>query len=111
MKRIKFLLIIIAILNLTIGCSVFKNSSDNNLIIRQAENTPEKFVPANGVSLDSDTCKSPMIDPRDGTQLLMVSASGGMANYKIVTGKYGLKKGELLRIDCSTGVVVGIVKE
>lgn len=111
MKRIKFILIAITFFILTTGCSVFKNSSDNNRIIRQAENTPEKFISANGLSLNGNSCISPMIDPRDETQLIMVSSNNGMANYRVSPNKYGLKKGELLRVDCKTGVAVGIVKE
>jgi len=111
MKRIKYTFIVIAVLIITSGCGALQNSGNNTRIIRQAENTPEKFVPAGGISLDNDSCKSPMVDPRDGTQLIMVSSTNSMGNYKVPTNKYGVNKGELLRIDCSTGVAIGIVKE
>jgi hypothetical protein len=76
-----------------------------------AANAPTSFAPAEGVTLDSDSCKSPMIDTTDGTQIYMVSASGGFGNYRAPEGKYGLEKGELLRLNCKSGEVLGIVKE
>ncbi|MFH4965503.1 hypothetical protein V8G69_10915 [Gaetbulibacter sp. M235] len=111
MKRVIFSLIAFTFFILTIGCSAFQNSGNSNLVIRQAENTPENFLPAKGLSLNDNSCINPMIDPRDGTQLIMVSSNNGMANYKVSPYKYGLRKGELLRVDCKTGIAVGIVKE
>jgi hypothetical protein len=54
-------------------------------------------------------CHSPLVDPRDGTQLKMASASNGKGDYEAPAGRYGLAADELLRIDCATGVAVGRV--
>ncbi len=35
----------------------------------------------------------------------------GRGDYSVPEGKYGVQKGELLRINCRTGEVLGIVKE
>jgi len=93
------------------SCGSMKSSGTFGSIIRPAENTPEAFLPPAGVSLDGNSCKSPMIDDRDGTKIIMVSAEDGMGNYSVPEGRYGVGKGELLRLDCSTGKVLGIVKK
>ncbi len=54
-------------------------------------------------------CESPLVDPRDGTVLVMVRASDGQGDYRPATPAYGLDDGQLLRIDCTTGVAVGVV--
>ena len=41
----------------------------------------------------------------------MVSAEDGAGNYSVPEGKYGVGKGELLRLDCATGKVLGIIKK
>lgn len=93
------------------SCGSLKNSEASNRIIRQAENTPSQFLPPKGVSLDQNSCKSPMIDSEDGTEIIMVTSTRGEGNYRVPQGKYGVQKGELLRLNCSTGKVLGIVKE
>ena len=93
------------------GCASTTNSGSQSIIIREAENTPEAFVPREGVSFDENSCKSPMIDPRDSTEIIMVSASNGQGTYSAPQGKYGLKKGEFLRLNCSSGKVIGVVKK
>ena len=55
-------------------------------------------------------CHSPMVDPSDGTQLVMVHAAGGFADYEVPAGKYGVAEGEVLTIECGTGKPVGIHK-
>ncbi|MEZ5003375.1 MAG: hypothetical protein R2730_10120 [Chitinophagales bacterium] len=102
--------VLIAMVSLA-SCVGSQQSNTNPTILRPAENTPEFFVPAEGVSLDQSSCKSPMIDPRDGTQIVMISSIKGKGNYQVYPYKYGLKNGELLRLDCRTGQVIGIVKE
>lgn len=103
----KFSFVVFVLVFLAFSCGTTKNSS----IVRQAENLPDKFEPNQGVTLNGNSCKSPMIDRRDGTELLMVSSMGGIGDYRVHSNKYGLNKGELLRIDCKTGKPIGIVKE
>lgn len=104
-------LVVVNCLILLVSCGSLKNSESSNRIIRQAENTPSQFLPAEGVSLDQNSCKSPMIDSADGTEIVMVTSTNGEGNYRVPQGKYGVQKGELLRLNCSTGKVLGIVKE
>lgn len=96
---------------LILGCGTSKNSDFKNQIIRQAETVPKSFLPPEGISLDQNSCKSPMFDPVDGTQIIMVTAQDGKGDYKVPEGKYGVQKGELLRLNCATGEVLGIVKD
>jgi hypothetical protein len=56
------------------------------------------------------TCHNPMIDPRDGAALILVRSAGGHGDYQVPVARYGVRKGELLRLECGTGLVVGIVK-
>ncbi|SRR5690606_3552427 len=102
-------LLTILLIGLAVGCASV--SGGQNTILRQAENTPETFSPPPGITLDEQSCKSPMIDSRDGTQIIMVSSLGSEGNYRVPPGKYGVKKGELLRLDCATGKVIGVVKD
>ncbi len=92
------------------GCGVFTNSS-KSAIIRRAENTPVFFSPPTGVILDNTSCKSPLIDKRNDTKIILISSKNGIGIYQVITGKYGIRKGELLRVDCKTGKSLGIVKE
>ena len=98
-------------LHLFWSCGSMKSSGTFGSIVRPAENTPETFLTPAGVSLDGNSCKSPMIDARDGTKIIMVSAEDGAGNYSVPEGKYGVGKGELLRLDCATGKVLGIIKK
>jgi hypothetical protein len=52
-----------------------------------------------------------LIDKRDGTEIVLVSSASGMGNYRVPEGRYGVQKGELLRINCATGEVLGVVRE
>lgn len=80
-------------------------------ILRQPENAPEAFTPEEGVTLNETSCKSPMIDSRDGTEIIMHRSSGSIGDYEVPNGKYGLQRRELLRINCETGEVLGVVKK
>lgn len=81
-------------------------------VLRPATDVPAAFEAPEGISLSADSCKNPLIDPRDGTRIIMQSsfAKEGVGNYEVPAGKYGVKHGELLRINCATGEVLGIVK-
>ena len=98
--------IIMASILLT-GCGVSQNPYTS--AVRPARDAPDQFNPAPSMVLD-DSCKSPMIDPRDGTELIMVSSQNGVGLYQVAEMKYGLSKGECLKLNCSTGKVLGIVK-
>lgn len=101
----------LSLLVLVSACGVTKQTVSNKSIIRQAENVPEAFLSPEGILLDEISCKSPMTDKRDGTKIIMSSSSNSEGTYQVPEGKYGVKKGELLLLDCKTGKVLGIVKE
>ncbi|HSI69047.1 MAG TPA: hypothetical protein VK941_02360, partial [Gillisia sp.] len=64
-----------------------------------------------GMAWGENACLNPIIDPVDGTELILVQSTGeGFGDYRVQGGKYGVNKGELLRINCQTGTVVGIVR-
>jgi hypothetical protein len=75
----------------------------------------ESAAPPSGVATNdaSPTCYSPMFDPRDNSALMLV-ASGSVdgvleGDYAIPAGRYGVRDGALLRIDCRTGRVLALV--
>jgi len=55
-------------------------------------------------------CHSPMVDPSDGTRITLVRSSNGLGDYEVLEGRYGVGKGQLLRLDCANGRVMGVVK-
>lgn len=80
--------------------------------VRPAENTPPRFVTEDGAT-PTGGCRSPLIDPRDDTRLRLIrSAPIGTeyrGDYEVPGSVYGVRPGELLRIDCGTGQALGIV--
>lgn len=102
-----------SLLIFTVGCgSLNSGTVSERAILRPATGITAPFEPPQGITLGGNTCKSPMIDPTDGTEVRMErSFTSGMGEYSVPEGKYGVGRGELLRINCNTGEVVGIVKE
>ena len=81
-------------------------------VVRAAVDTPERFEAVAGAALSDQSCISPLVDPRDGTEIKMqTSFKQGVADYVVPNGKYGVKAGEFLRIDCTTGEIRGIVRK
>jgi hypothetical protein len=81
--------------------------------VMPAQDTPVRFVTADeGVA--GQGCRVMMLDPRDQTQLRLArSAQFGLTHhgdYEVPAGRYGVQRNELLRLDCATGEVVGIVR-
>ncbi len=109
MKINHFLLPVFSLFLLTTGCG--SSNTTAQLISRAPENVPEAFVPREGVIFDSTSCKSPLIDPNDGEAIMMIKSHTSYGDYLGTEGKYGLRKRELLRINCRTGEVIGIVKK
>jgi hypothetical protein len=56
-------------------------------------------------------CLSPLVDPRDGTRIILERSLGGEGDYRVPGEKYRVRAGEFLRIECNSGRVVGIVKQ
>ena len=105
----------LVILFIAAGCSSTSHVTPGG-ILRQAVDVPDHFL----VGSHSDTttsvprpgegCRNPMMDPRDGTRLILVRSSEGLGDYEAPEGRYGVGGGELLRLDCGTGVARGIVR-
>ena len=55
-------------------------------------------------------CRNPMVDPRDGTRLRLVRSGEAWGDYAVPAGRYGVGEGELLRLSCATGRVIGVVR-
>jgi hypothetical protein len=81
--------------------------------LRPAVDPPERFVTEDGTHAAPGTCRSPLIDPRDQTRLRLVRSgridSNEQGDYDVSAGQYGVRSGELLRIDCGSGRAIGIV--
>ena len=96
------------LLALAAGC-VSAGTADfpNDVIATPASSVPAAFeftVPA-----ASGACRNPAIDPRDGTRLTLVRSRGERGDYEVPGGRYGVGERQLLRLDCATGSVIGIV--
>lgn len=87
--------------------SMYTTSMKDSDIIRMPVDAPERFEAA--TEFDG-SCVSPLVDPRDGTEIRFVRSTEGMADYEVPAGKYGVKNGELLRANCQNGKIIGIVK-
>ncbi len=84
---------------------------------RSAEDVPLRFEPPDprervmpGDTIAGNGCRSPMVDPRDGTRIVFLRSADQRADYAVAGGRYGVTEHELLRLDCNTGTVVGIVE-
>lgn len=103
-----------AVLAVILGCAACAHAGTGaDASLRAAEDTPVQFVTDDGTPAVQE-CRSPMVDPRDQTQLRLVrSAPFGnehRGDYQVPEGRYGVREGELLRINCETGQVIGIVR-
>jgi hypothetical protein len=81
--------------------------------VRLAQDTPVRFETTDG-GVPADACRTLLLDPRDQTPLrLHRSTQFGTTHhgdYDVPAGRYGVQRGELLRVDCTTGEVIGIVR-
>jgi len=100
---------------LVTACSI--GMSGPGGVLRNAENVPNHFEPKNPDAriIPPDTiagsgCLSPMVDPRDGTEIGFLRSGDGYADYATPNGMYGVGRNELLRLECNTGRVLGVVR-
>jgi hypothetical protein len=83
--------------------------------LRHAEDAPFRFVTEDGTEpAPDDGCRVTMIDPRDQTPVRLVRSArmgaGYHGDYDVPPGRYGAQRDELLRLDCGTGELVGLVR-
>lgn len=110
MKKVsKYIVILISAF--VVGCGVTANNDFNPAdVVRQPVGTPLRFEAPTGVVLDNSSCKSPLTDPYNSIKIVLVRSNSDFGDYEVPMGKYGIAGNELLRIKCSTGEVVGVVK-
>lgn len=109
MKKISLFFMVAGSMYFYTSCKVQHIPLNEQSVIRQAENAPDHFNPPPYLTLDTKTCKNPMLDSRNGTKITLLSAQDGLGKYEVPNGTYGVKKGECLLLDCSTGQVKGII--
>jgi hypothetical protein len=78
---------------------------------------PPRFVPRDptGVIAPADTlagdgCLSPMRDPVTGVEIVLVRSESGLGDYDAPSGTYGMRDDQLIRLECNTGRVLGVVR-
>ena len=103
MKKIITLIFLIALA----GCKSSDTWSDS-AVYRTLDSDPVISYPI-GMEPSGELCDSPLIDTKDGSMLILMRHSNGLGDYQVQQGKYGLRSGELLRIDCKTKDIIGIV--
>ena len=95
------------------GCARVKELTKTtpDRIERPAIDGPGQFQTADGTLNNNAACLTPLVDPRDKTSITLVRSRLGYGDYKVPTGKYGVAAAELLRVDCTVGRAVGVVRE
>ena len=109
MKHRVRILISISFILLLMSCGPGRSTADGD-VVRSAIDVPDLFEVPPGMAWGDNSCKNPIIDPMDGSELILVQSRNGVGDYRVSGYKYGVNQGELLRINCSTGAVIGIVK-
>ncbi len=96
------------------GCASSQHFSGGNPAIQPAIDVPTHFLTlGSGHKTEEPApgqCRNPMIDPRDGTRIVLVRSTEGRGYYRVPSGRYGVRPGELLLVECGTGRVIGVVK-
>ena len=121
--RLTRLVRLVPLLSLALGsaaCAVAYSSVSpekrDELLVRPASRVPQRFEPSDrslrltdGDTIAGPGCVSPMRDPRSGTEVRFVHSTW-YGDYEVPAGRYGSVAGELLRIECNTGRVMGLVR-
>ena len=106
------------LLGLTIAaCSIGGSGNMGAVATPAPVSAPSRFVPLDAAKLlapadttAGDGCLSPMLDPAKNIQIILVRSESGLGDYLAPSGAYGIPDGQLIRIDCNTGSVVGLVR-
>lgn len=77
--------------------------------------TPDHFLvvePATGATAEptGPACRNPLVDPRDGSRLVLVRSMSGFGDYQPEAPRYGLPVGYLIRVDCNNGRPLGATR-
>ena len=83
-----------------------------NATPRPLAGLPASLTPPAGAN-DDTACRSPLTDPADGSRLTLERSwrrdGASVGDYRTEPGKYGLRDGEFLRVDCRTWQPLGAV--
>jgi len=108
----------VAFLMVQVACGQNSTSFPSPTPLIAGTDLPAQFEPPPGFArlsltdtIPGNACLSPMHDPRDNTEIRMVRAANGQADYKVPDGRYGVSAHQLLRLDCNTGRPIGVLKE
>lgn len=101
-------LTVLAGLSLSGGCAFVTSGGYPVAPLRAVIDAPARFevVEPNLRVPPADTivgqgCRSPLVDPRDQTRLRMVrSGSDGRGDHEVPEGRYGVRPGEVPRVEC-----------
>ena len=80
-------------------------------ILRAPSDAPESFSAVFATPVGSKDCQSRLVDPVDQVELVLIKSFDGVGDYLVPLGKYRMASDELLRINCRTGKVIGVVKK
>ena len=101
-----------------VACGQSNSSFPSPAPLLAGTDLPAQFEPPTGFArltltdtIAGNACLTPMHDPRNNTEIRMVRAANGLADYKVPDGRYGVGKHQLLRVDCNTGRPLGIVED
>jgi hypothetical protein len=112
-RRVLAVLAVAVVLTASACATGTGTAGATDAMFRPAVDTPTRFVTSDGLASE-DGCRNVMVDPRDQTQLRLArSWQEGVSHrgdFEVPVGRYGVRDGELLRIDCSTGEVIGVVR-
>lgn len=106
MKRILLVLALI----IFAGCGSSGTTQDPDLL-RPATDAPESFIPVFATTSDNNECQSRLVDPVEQVELVLIRALGEVGDYVVPAGRYGVAADELLRIECRSGKVIGVVSK
>lgn len=99
------------------GCST-NSGSIRSVIEHPAPVTaPPSFIPLDAASvippadtLAGEGCLNPLKDPISGIEITLYRSESGLGDYQAPSGSYGLRDDQLIRLECNTGHVLGIVR-
>jgi|SRR5690606_21472841 len=93
-----------------ISCGPSRTSQASG-VVRPVPDAPESFSSPFATSPDDPECQSRLIDPVGQVELILVQSLGEVGHYLAPPGKYGMAADELLRIECRTGKLIGVVRK
>lgn len=106
--------VVAVVLALAGSCTVRHAGSLETPISRAAADLPDHFVVSTSKGpvepSPGEGCRNPLLDPRDGTLLVLVRSAEGRGDYEAPPPRYGLGERELVRVECATGRALGVVK-